>query len=720
MEQILTFKEDRNKTTDSIDQTFDRDWLKTTFIISDQEISSGDEYKKWIRKNRYVSSADYKFTCTAPGMNMAVNPKPQFTRYADIRSKGKITSRADITTQQHLTGEFGAGMGRYYSEAIDDNAQRIFLRFGVPKYMPLLFWMTKAFDINSAVMQNRGVISSALLTGVNIVSTVFAVVAAPLLAVGMFLANACINNNRFYSVNPTMYLYWAAVEDILNSLVTRRTLLPHILTEYAFKVDAKINQEQNININTVDTLNKLLPGIVDSKGRISVFALALKAQSIFNDVLNTDYEKGQSNNSSLDFTNYPLSGTQSLEGHDTYVSNKQGDASFFTKYLFRNAYELLGHKDAKTNISEQDKASIKNMTNTDPFFTTTNGELINTKVDPNKKETLDDKLAANVKAKKSTWDNYKEYLLAELSEGAAFAVFNVEHTGSVGESFSNSFMANPIEATFNSISSKARSVGNILSSATDFPIIGDVMSVAAAAAATVVSNSTFGIANPLLALMYGLNVEMPKTWESSSANLPRASYKIKLISPYGNPYSQLFNIYLPLSMLMAGSLPRSTGKSSHTSPFCCQLFDRGRVNISLGMIESLSITRGTSNLAFTKAGKPNAIDVDISIANMDNILSIDTPSGGLLDNVANLLNPDFSETPFTDYLNTITGLDIYHQVYKIPMMRLKIAERIMKAGVVTDPAALAAFTVDKLLFADTAKQILGNSWSTVVDATKGL
>ena len=324
---------------------------------------------------------------------------------------------------------------------------------------------------------------------------------------------------------------------------------------------------------------------------------------------------------------------------------------------------------------------------------------------------------ANAVNKKSTYDKYKEYALAELSQGGAFAVFNVDSTGSVGESFSNSHTANPLEATFNAISSKARNLGNWLSSATDIPIIGDFMSLAADTGAMILSKRSFGIANPLLALAYGVNVSMPKIWESSSATLPRASYKMKLISPYGNAYSHLFNIYLPLSMILAGSLPRSTGNSSYASPFFCQSFDRGRANIQVGMIDNVSITRGTSNLPFSRNGHANAIDVDFSVANMDEIVSVDVSSNGVISKGLAALSPNFSDSPFTAYMNTITGVDVYTQVYRLPMIRLKLAERTMaiKSIINPDPAAMAAFVVNKMPFEGLSKAILGNNAASLDD-----
>lgn len=714
----VTPKTDQEQNKDRLSQTLDSSWLKSTFIIRDSDIVLGDEYSKYIRKNRYFTTADFKFSSTAPGMSMGVNPKPQFTRYCDIRSKGKL-SRPDITvnTRGHSTG---LGMGTYYSEAIDDNQQRIFLRFGVPKYMPLLHWISASFDIDKVILHNRGVITGTLLEAIGLVSKFFAIASAPLLAVGMFAMNVYVQNSRFYSVKDTMYLYWCTVENILNQMVARRTMVPYVLQDYSYKLDNSMNREQRVTDPFVKGLSELLPDVIDPEtGRISVFTIALRAQAAFNRMTNEDVKKNKDKSLATDFTGYQNTGNTS---HDTYFTNTKGQASFTAK-LLNFAYDKLisGNKDEEmTMLDDQGGGTQSSMTAYDPIYTDKDGKPLTVSNDPNKPgETLELKVAENVKAKKPTFDKYKEYMLAELSDGAAFAVLNVEHSGSVGESFSSSSTSNPIESTFNALSSKARNIGNILSSATDVPVVGDVMKLAADAGATILSNASFGIANPLLALAYGVNVSMPKVWDASSASLPRASYKTKLISPYGNAYSQLFNIYLPLAMILAGSLPRSTGKSSYTSPFMCQLFDRGRVNIQLGMIESVNITRGTSNLAFTRNGHPNAIDIDLNIANMDEVISVDVNSNGVLTRLTDALSPDFSDTPLTSYINTVTGVDVYTQVYQVPRIRLKLAERMMVLKQITnpDPAAMAAMTTEALPFTGLVKAFYSNNQAALQDLT---
>ncbi len=714
----FTNKTDREKSSRHLEGIVDSSWLKSSFILSDKDTINGGEYAEYLKKNRYFSTADMKFTCSAPGMNVAVNPKPQFTRYCDPRRKGKLASRPTVTVGT-TTYPMGLGQGDFYSQAFDDNAQRIFMRFGVPSYSPFLLWVSRSFDVDKAILHNRGTITTALLEGVKIVATLWAIAAAPLLAVGMFIFNTVVQNTRYYSVKDTMYTYWATTENILNALVARRTLVPHVLPDWSYKLDNTMNREQKVTSDFVKGLGEFLPDMVDPEtGRISVFTIALKAQVAFNRMLREDMEKNQTRKLSEDFTGYPLSGQTS---HDTYFTNKEGSPNLFTQTFFKKAYDLLIKDNVDEDVdTEGQPNSQKTLIPFNPIYTDEKGNPVSITVDPNDPNAnADAALIANGKKKKATFDRYKEYALSELSEGGAFAVFNVESTGSVGESFSNSTTANPMESAFNAISSKARNVLNFASSATDIPVIGEVLSFAKDAGATLLSNASFGLANPLLALAYGVNVSMPKVWENSSATLPRASYKMRLISPYGNAYSQLFNIYLPFAMILAGSLPRSTGNSSYTSPPVCQLFDRGRVSISLGMIDNVSITRGTSNLAFSRNGHANAIDVDFSVANLDEIVSVDVSSNGVISKALSALSPNFSDSPFTSYMNTVAGVDVYTQVYRLPMLRLKLAERTMaiKSVINPDPAAMAAFTVNKMPLEGLSKLVLGNNAATLQDLT---
>lgn len=714
----VLFKDPRTEDTSAF---FDSEWVKSTFIITDRDLSTGNEtsYERWIKKNRYSTSASHKFSSTSPGMSLGVNPKPQFTRYCDPRNKGRLPNRPDVTTGT-VSSPTGLGMGDYYSMAIDDNQQRVFFRFGVPSYMFLPIWIAKAFDINKTVLQSRGTITSTFIQMVDVTSKVFVLFAAPLLTLAMVAVKVIVANSRFYSLKPTMYIYWATVENTLNALVARRTMLPYILKDYTYKLENTVGNEERISSEFVNSISSYIPDIVDpNTGRISVFGIALRAQAAYNSIKIDEIKQREQNIQAaalrpLDNDNMPASEerlmhvTRNLS--NTNTANPQGG---IVSYLFKKAHSILmaGNQDEDVEGLDEKNATTKSVIGYNEIYTDENGKQIDISLDQNNpNDSVDARIASNVNKKKAKLAKYGEYVLAELSEGTAFAVFNVEATGSVSESFSSSFGANPIESTFNSISAKARNLGSLLSGVADIPIVGDAMKLAADAGAVMVSNATFGFANPLLALAYGVNVSMPKVWESSSASLPSSSYKMRLISPYGNAYSQLFSIYMPLSMALAAAMPRSTGASTYTSPFFCQSFDKGRNNIGLGMWDRLTITRGTSNLAFTRAGHPNAIDIDFSVASLDEIVALDIVSNGVMTSAIEALDPDLSDSPFISYMNTIAAVDVYTQAFRVPMLRLKLAERYMKIKSVInpDPAAFASMTVETVPFGGLVRDLLGD------------
>lgn len=702
---------------------FDDDWLKTTFIITDKDLSNGmsDPYEVWIKAQRYRTSADDKFTCTSPGMSLGVNPKPQFTRYADVRSKGRVKSRPDIKVGQQ-SHEAGLGMGGYYSIAIDDNQQRIFMRFGVPQYMPLAIWLYKAFDIHKTVLHGRGVITSTFLEAVELASKFFAVVGSLGLSLVMAAADVLIANSRFYSVKPTMYSYWATVENILNGMVARRTMLPHIIPDYTYKYNNTVGNAPTISAEFINSLSAVgMKNVVNQQtGRISVFGIALRAQATYNKIKIEHLKEKDVNTTSIDAANkgtYDDAGVEITTGQTT-ASASTGAQETVAEWLFKKAANLLMTTE-KVDGLDQNAATPTSVVGYDEIYKDKDGNIMSMNIDPNEPNNgVDKKISDNATNPDNVtkWQAMKDYAMAELTEGAAFAVFNVEHTGSVGESFSSSFGNNPIESAFNSLSAKTGAIASTITQAAGIiPGMDDALKLIGDTSATMLSAATFKIANPLLALAYGVSISMPKIWEQSSANLPNATYKIKLVSPYGNAYSQLFNIYLPYAMLLAGSLPRSTGASSYVSPFFCQLYDRGRNNIALGMIRDLNVTRGTSNLSFSRAGHANAIDVEFSVANLDEIVAVDVSSSGLLTNAVKILTPDFSDSPFMSYLNTVTAVDVYTMTNRIPMIRLKLAEKMMnaKAYLDPDPAMFASGLVSNFPLTGLAKALLGDNSFTL-------
>lgn len=114
----------------------------------------------------------------------------------------------------------------------------------------------------------------------------------------------------------------------------------------------------------------------------------------------------------------------------------------------------------------------------------------------------------------------------------------------------------------------------------------------------------------------GGNLIFPEIWQDSSYS---KSYDIglKLYSPYGDPLSIYNNIYHPLLCLLTLTLPRSLSKQGYAAPFLVKVFSKGWFSCDMGMVESISITKGgASGKEWTDDGYPLAVDVTLTIKDL--------------------------------------------------------------------------------------------------------
>jgi hypothetical protein len=176
--------------------------------------------------------------------------------------------------------------------------------------------------------------------------------------------------------------------------------------------------------------------------------------------------------------------------------------------------------------------------------------------------------------------NWAKHTLAINKDAADFVTFRVDHTGSVEESFQSSTGETDIAQKFNSASAQGRAAKFSLFGGN---IDGGPLDAVKNGLSSIIEGGISGIpfigSTIMPALKAGAGAayaDIPEYWQNSSASMPRMSYTMQLVAPYGNPLSQMINIYIPLCMILAGALPLSTGKQSYTSPFLCQVFDQGR------------------------------------------------------------------------------------------------------------------------------------------------
>lgn len=253
--------------------------------------------------------------------------------------------------------------------------------------------------------------------------------------------------------------------------------------------------------------------------------------------------------------------------------------------------------------------------------------------------------------------------LAPQALGAGdYVGFRVEKSVDSSESFSNQTGESSIASTLNGATSSAMD--------TNFATGGWAQGIK-----DVLSGATdvFGLGGATSVLMGDAFIDIPEVWKGSGFN---KSYSIsfQLRSPYGDPISIMQSIYLPLALILAGTLPRAAGKNSYTSPFLCRCYCKGMFAIPLGIIESLSIKRGSSEFGWNNANLPIAVDVNLSIKDLSPAMYMSLGT----DSWSEVFNQNSS---FQEYMLTLSGMGLQDRVlyFKNFMRKMKIWAEIRKS-----------------------------------------
>ena len=612
------------------------DWARLSFVLPVYDNNQEVPLDPIDLSNRDYSSARLKYTDSSIGGSNFINPPPQFNRYSDIRDPG---FRNDTYKTTLGIANYNLGMGRYYSEAIDDNNQVIHLSFGHPEFNSLTQFFTGFYNVSAGRLARSGrmddsIISEILYTSGQIVGLAIApLFLIPYAILGMgYAARVAFGKSpsKFYNFKPAMHNYWLAAQGILNQIgVNMGVVYPESFG--GDQSDTFGNPQKEVR----NMFTQLLPDDFKSNGTINLFSVANKAK-----LAQIEFEK-----------NLVRAVDKAADGEDGAMEKAIEDVLNNKSLLISGAktrpVDQFSLERYLSNIFSNED-SKKQFKDNDSDIEKVSGEL-----------TVDD-----YKSKVQGRTFFDNWLAAEADAGR-WASFRVDYTGTVSETFSNNVTSINTQGMFNSLSKGARDKrisfadGNIVPGMDQ--LVNGVKDFVSGIASTIHLDG-------LVAAAGSAFVDIPKIWEDSSVSLPKSTYTMTLISPYGNPISQMFNIYVPLSMLLAGALPLSTGKQSYTSPFICQLHDRGRMMIRTGIIDSLTITRGTSNLGFTNEGKCLAVEVSFSVLDLSSIMSVPIKSG------FNSIIPDLGdmfdgENALNDYLVAISGMKLTDAVYFFPRLQ---------------------------------------------------
>lgn len=615
----------------------DSQWVKVAFMVPESDIQDGDDVK-----NMYFSSAALKYVDTRIGCNIGINPRPQWTWYSDIRMKGTLAGRTKVSVTNVMGNH---GMGSAYSEGIDDPAQKIYMRFGIPKFNSLSGFLLRAFDTEAVILARTGRAPSSWYTLSKLVGGAFTTATFPGFAITVAAGRAVSylfgrSSSKFFTLKPAMHLYWSMVNLMVINHAVNVGIYKRVLAD---ETDQKLGKAYKLDTDQMNEISALLPDIFNGLGYIDVYAIANKAQRLAMQKFESDFEM---------------------------LNN--ADSSSFAGYLKR---DMTGDGRLGTEIKSPDgtptlKALLNHILTFGDYYTTKEGTEAKQENDPRVQDGAQEGEQVTDSPDLNSWKNHADAL---WRDGAEWAVFRVDHTGSVSESFGNSYAESELSQKLNGVSQQLKEARFSMA---DGNIFGGVLDSVKNMVTEVVIGAAQGATLGFAGLAAGLGgsgfIDIPKHWQSSSATLPRGSYTIKLISPYNNPVSQMINIWIPFYMLLAGALPRSVGKQGYMSPFYCEIYDRGRLQSRLAAIESINITRGTSNLQFDLYGKCLAIDVTFNVVDLSSIMHMPM-SDGTLGSTDMTIDED---NIAADYFAVLSGMDIYSQIYPIPRAQLRATKML--------------------------------------------
>lgn len=693
---------------DNVTNVKDKDWVRSSFMLAvnrwkPDEGRLNEQNKEWL----YFTTANYKAGNTSLGGNVTINSLAQYTRFCDIPRGGLAYSDIQGSTKDK---SMAGGMGRYYSEAIDDWSMKVSFRFGMPEYKGLITFFTSFYDAGAAMLGRYGRLTQGLFyTGAKIVTSLIALPLTVMVWVGeavQWLSNR--PSSRYYNLKPAMALYWQRVNLIANMMAANMGLTPRDPIngldskspernlDPRFTTGYDVDEDSSYSFNF---FKKSYPNMFMKHGGIDIYYMANKYERMAHDRnLKVKQMLEKSDGDWLKTIKKDID--QHLKSY-TFRDTAQPKETL-DKYLTRYHSTRLGFADLNDpdftgddSISRRIAEGIQSSTETGQVASTSVGtiegdvplsegvqtESSNSSVSGNAlvSESADDGLIypvlrentedanGDMFKKEGGWGaEFIEYSKAVAADGGQWANFRVDAVKSVDESFTNTVGPSEIQGKINGMSSTAAAVRF---GASDFntglPIIDGVVQAVRDTLAGVADGLHIG---GLAALMGGGFVDIPQRWMDSTTNMPSANYTIKCRPPYGHVMSRFLNMHVIIACILAAALPVSYGRHAYGAPMLCEMYVEGKNQSRLAMITQLSITRGEGNLGWSKDGDFLGCDINFEVTDLSTIMHAPIDSGmEILGGFRWLMSDD---NVFNDYMAVLSNLSVAEMSYSWEKLKL--------------------------------------------------
>ena len=254
-----------------------------------------------------------------------------------------------------------------------------------------------------------------------------------------------------------------------------------------------------------------------------------------------------------------------------------------------------------------------------------------------------------------TSDSFKSYFSSEEN-----LVFYLDGLNQVSESYGNSTTESSLASTINGYADQANELRFLFGSSggvaeTLMNSATEVTSSISSALSGLGEWAAGGIVGALAdkgvkTVLNGGKILFPEIWSDSSFDRSY-SIDIKLRSPDHDSLSIYLNVLKPYCKLLCLTLPRlaDDDPNGYGSPFLVKAYSKGMFKIDMGIIESMSVTKG-AECCWNDDGLPTQIDISLSIKDLYSKLMM----SGFDDKMTNVV----SNTSYMDYLANMAGLNI--------------------------------------------------------------
>ena len=352
-----------------------------------------------------------------------------------------------------------------------------------------------------------------------------------------------------------------------------------------------------------------------------------------------------------------------------------GKANFMTKYSKKNKQNVL-EKLITLGSGNDNKTSLSDLLDSDGRYYTFEYDTVRYYkfVNPMcriaaRYLNLQDVVINGSKLDRFNWETFTKSGIKTIGDFGTYTSipFYVDADTSISESFSNSTTQSMLAGTVNSASDMGRELNFLLGYGAgaksadafleDTGIAQSVENVSNMASKLLGAGGFFSnLGQHLMTVASGGKLTFPEIWSDSSFS---RSYncRFKFVAPDPSNLSVYMNVLVPLFHLIALVAPQMpeniNNPNAYTNPFLIRAIYKGMFNVDMGIITDMSVTKG-AECQWTPEGVPTSIEVDISIKDLYNAMSITSTNS-----TSNWKYDTLNNTALMDYVANLCGINIY-------------------------------------------------------------